>query len=313
MALFSVAATLGALHVYQSMHVGVPVNGQPPTPTQDELAYHMNAGHALLRPSIGWLRERFVQSAIPVSLAPLVLLLVGVRWKRLDDERRMSLALLLGLAITLRMRRAFGGSEWFEFLFTLPVVIAAVELLLNLTPDALRRFRLGTTALLAVGAVFTYVTLVRGPGTLRVYPAATTTRGTVHWAAGKLKDYRRLLAELDSIDPSRSRPLVAFGYSGGFNYFMARENPFPMTQDFFFSAFNADSVLRQRPPRLLLIDHPFLEDESWGTAVFEWRQWEQSRVRGPYRWYDRPRFNRLREGCAAVLPSPTVFTVYDCP
>lgn len=313
LALFGAATALGAVHVYASMHVGLRTDGQPMTPTQDALVYHIKNGHPLFRPAVGWLRERFVQSAIPVSLAPLVLALVLLRWKRLNSDRRVLLALLLGLAVTLRIRRAFAGSEWFEFLFTLPVVLASVELLLDLAPDALRRFRLATTGGLAFCAVIAYVTISRGPGTLRTYPAAMTTRGTVHWAPGKLRDYQLMIAQLDSIDPSRSRPLVAFGYSGGFNYFMMRRNPFPMTQDFYFSAFNADSVLRDRPAKLLLIENPFLETESWGTAKFEWRQWEQSRVRGPYGWYDRPRFNRLREGCKPVLPSPTAFPVYDCP
>jgi hypothetical protein len=313
LAIGAVATLLGAVHVYASMHVALPPGRAVLTPTQGALAFHIRAGNSLLRPAIGWLWDRIVQNAIPVSLAPLLLCLLRWRWTRLQGERRAMLATLLGLAVAMRMRRAFGGAEWFEMLLMLPLVQASAELLLDLAPPALQRFRLSYTGALTVGALAAYVWLGRGPGTFDVFPAVQTARGTVHWPVGKLRDYRRILAQLDSIDPSRSRPLLAFGYTGGFNYFLQRRDPYPMTQDFYFSAFDADSVLRHRPPRLLLLDNPFLESESWGTMRFAWRRWEQSRVRGPYGWFDRPRFERLRAGCTAVLPSPTAFTVYACP
>jgi hypothetical protein len=136
----------------------------------------------------------------------------------------------------------------------------------------------------------------------------------VHWRANEARDYRKVLAALDAIDPQRRRPLLAFGFSGGWNYYMRRSNPYPFTQDFFFSAFDADSVLSgPRPPGLILIDNPILDNTSFAAATLSWRRWEQARVRTPYGPYDRPRFERLRQGCAPVPVDSIVFSVYSCP
>ncbi|MEQ1692447.1 MAG: hypothetical protein ABMA00_14235 [Gemmatimonas sp.] len=308
-----VALLTGGLHVYFSMRTTLPLPGELRTPTQNALAYHINAGTSLLRPSIGWLAKRVSRTPIPVALPPLLLLFTALRWRTLPHPRRTVIALLLGLAISVRARRAFEGTEWFEFLLTVPVVLASAELLLNLTEIQRRRLRRLTCGTLAFFAGWSYVALGRGWGTGRHYPAFETLRGTVHWKPAEDGDYRNLLATLHAIDSTRQRPLFAFGYSGGFNYFLRRHNPFPFTQDFFLSAFNADSVLQQRPRGLILIDHRFLDDGSFGAPAFNWRRWEQGRVPAPYAAYDRPRFDRLREGCPAVATKSAMFRVYACP
>ena len=308
-----VAMLMGGLHIVASMNTVLPPADGLSNPTQNALAYQLKAGTSLLRPAIGWLRERVSRTPIPVSLPPLLLLFTALRWGKLPHPRRTTVALLLGLAIAFRARRAFEGTEWFEFLLTLPIVLASVELLLGLPDVQWRRLRTATYGTLAVLAVWAYAALGRGVGTGRHYPAATTLRGTVHWKPTEVQDYQRLLATLDAIDPARARPLWAFGFSGGFNYFLRRRNAFPFTQDFFFSAFNADSVLRQRPPGLFLLDHHVLEDGSFGVAGFNWRSWEQGRVAAPYAPYDRPRFDRLRAGCPAVAMDSTMFQLYACP
>ena len=307
------AAVTGGLHIAFSMRTLLPEADALTTPTQNALSYHLQAGGSLVRPAIGWLRERASRTPIPVFLAPLLLLATALRWKKLPQPRRAAVALLLGLAIAIRARRAFEGTEWFEFLLTLPIMLASFELLLGLEEVPLRRFRTMSVGVLALLAVWAYSALGRGPGTVRWYPAAETIRGVVHWKPSEVRDYRLLLAAVDSIDPSRTRPLFGFGFSGGFNYWLKRRNPFPVTQDFYFSAFDADAVLATRPPGLLLIDQHVLEDGSFGAATFDWRSWEQPRVAAPYRWYDRPRFDRLRTGCAPIPLGRTIFQLYACP
>jgi hypothetical protein len=314
------AATLIAslscgLVIAETVRTAVAQPGSRPlTPIQDRLAYHVKAGNSLVRPAVGLLRERASRTPIPVLLPPLLLALLLLRWSKLAARRRTISALLLGFAMALRARRAFEGTEWFEFLLTLPVIAVSVELLLQLPEPEERRFRAATTASLAVLALVAYSTLGRGPGTGRHYPVATATlRGDVHVKPGEARDYRNVLAAIDSIDPARHRPLYAFGYAGGFNYFMKRRNPFPFTQDFYYSAFDADSVLARRPRGIILVDNPFLGDVSYGAARFDWRHWEQPRVAGPYGTYDRVRFDRLKADCPRITSDTTMFRIYACP
>ena len=308
-----VAVLAGSLHVTASMTTTLPAAGSYLTPTQDAIAASLRADDPLLRPALKWLVRRVSRAPIPVLLAPLLLLLMALRWRRLSAPRRTTLAILLGLAIAFRGRRGFEGTEWFEFLFTLPVVLASAELLSSTSQASVVRLRRSTVAVLATFAVWAYGTLGRGPGTRREYPdVAVTLRGPVHWKPAELRDYERILHAVDSLDPGRTRPVFAFGYSGGFNYFLMRRNPFPFTQDFYFSGFPADSVLRHRPPGILLIDNPAVRGISFGAADFEWDQWEQSRVPGPYDEYDRSRFDSLRAGCPEVPMDDTMFSLYAC-
>jgi hypothetical protein len=314
MAAAVVAVLTGSLHVWQSMQATLVEPGAFATPTQDFLQYHLREGNDLFRPALGWLRKRAAHTPIPVLLPPLLLLLTAWRWSRLPQARRGTIALLLGLAIAFRARRAFEGTEWFEFLLTLPVVLASIELLLAETPEALRRFRLASIAVLAALGVWAHVEQGRGFGTRRYIAEVTmTVRGPVRLGT-MARDLHRFTAAMDSLDPSGSRPLFAFGFSGGWNYFTRRTNPFPFTQDFFFSAFNADSVLAlPRPAGLFLIDNPVIKGGSFGLARFDLRRWEQPRGPAPYDDYDRPRFDRLREGCERVPMAGTMFALYQCP
>jgi len=310
-----VAAITGAVHVWSSMHVVLPGPDDLVTPTQDALRFHLREGNSLLRPAIGWLRHRVSRTPIPVALPPLLLLLTALRWRTLPHPRRVTVALLLGLAIAFRARRAFEGTEWFEFLLTLPVLLASAELLLGLAHDTMRRVRVTTLAIVSLLAVWAYVEHGRGWGTARHHPEVTVTRrGEVHWRENEARDYLRVMATIDSLDPTRQRPVFAFGFSGGWNYWMERKNPFPFTQNFYFSAFDADSVLAlARPAGIVLIDNPALARGSFGAARFDLARWEQPRVAAPYDNYDRPRFERLREGCPRVPLDDTMFSIYACP
>ena len=309
-----VAMIAAAIHVTMSMSMTAADLGQVPTATASALEFHIREGNSLFRPALGWLRERVVNDPIPLLLPALLLIAVSVRWRRLDPSRRALVALLLGFAIALRARRAFEETEWFEFLLTLPVVLLTFELLSGLVEGReLRRFRAAVGGVLLAVAVFAYHELGRGPGTRRQYPAAVIARGTVHWAPNAMSDYQRVRAVVDSLDPTGERPLLAYGYTGGWVYFTQRRNPFPITQDFVFSAFDADSLLATAPSRLILVDDPTADRATLPTLQIPWNRWERARAPSPTLTFERPRFDRLRSGCQEIVVEQSVFRVYACP
>ncbi len=313
MAALLVAAIASTVHIVATLHITPALPNELPTDTQRLVAEGARIGAAPLHSALKWLLERVGQTPLPVALAPFLLVVIAVRWRGLPAPRREVVAVLLGLCIALRLRRAFEATEWFEFLFSLPIYLAAAELLLALDAKSLQRFRVGVGLTLAAFALVANAEYGRGYGTRRVYAESfASPRGIVHWAPGQAAELGRIRAAIDSIDPSGQRPLFAFGFSGGWNYFLGRRNPFPFTQDFFFSAFNADSVLQHRPAKLFLIDDTSLRG-SYGAARFDWRRWDQPRVEAPYAPYDHPRFNRLREGCTEVPKVRTRFHLYACP
>lgn len=308
----------GALFVLMTMQVQPPADGEFPNRAQDLLRPHLQRGSIPLRAAVGHLVKRWSQTPLPVSLPWLLLLLTTWRWRTLDAGRRGRVALLLGLAIAIRARRLFEATEWIEFLYTLSILVVAVEFLLPVEGETRRRVRLAAGGALVVLALWAYRHEGRGWGTNRYVAEVThTLRGDVHWGANTARDYGRILATVDSLDASRQRPLFAFGFAGGWNYWLKRKNPYPFTQDFYYSAFDADSVLAlPRPAGLILFDlDPRLLDTggSYGAARFDLRRWEQPRVAPPYGFYDRPRFQRLMQGCTPVPLDRVIVKIYQCP
>jgi len=308
-----VVTAAAALHLTMTMGTALPSPGALRSATQDALFSELRDHRPMLRPAIGFLRARMADTPLPLLLPLFLLAVLARRWRELPRERRVLIALLLGLALAFRARRAFQGSDWIEFLFSLPTYLAAAELLLvrdGVDGPRLRR-RLGVT--LAALALWAHVEHGRGLGTRRHYPASfVSTRGTMHWKPNEIVDHETLRLALDSLDPSGRRPLHAFGYSGGMNYFLRRRNPFPITQDYFLSAFDADSVLRHVPPGLLLIDNPVFSSVTYNAPGFDWRHWEQPRITAPYTWFDRPRFEGLKRGCREVRLARSMFRLFDC-
>lgn len=311
-----VAVTLIGVAIHLTMSMSFTVADLAPVPqwltgqTDEVLSFHIREGHSLFRPALGWLRERVVTDPLPLLLYLLLLITLAWRWAALDRARRVKVALLVGFAILLRGRRAFEHTEWFEFLVTVPVVLLAFELLSGLEEGALRRFRIATGGVLLGLSLLAYYNFSRGLGTGSRYPVVQIARGTVRWAPNIIRDYQDIRAALDSIDPARSRPLLGYGYTGGWNYYLQRRNPFPITQDFVFSAFDADSLVKTRPPHLFLIDVPLFDATRIGTFDIRFDKWEQPTRPSVYLTFDRPRFDRLREGCQQV---DRLFVIYVCP
>ena len=128
----------------------------------------------------------------------------------------------------------------------------------------------------------------------------------------------QLKAMLDAADPSGQRPLFVFGRSGGYNYFLGRPNPTPLTHGFHISNARSDEViasLRMTAP--LLVDRgggairrvesptgrPFLTRwEAPLVTVTSSAKTGRSSIRSP----------GLRHAGPGAAQEKALYTVYDC-
>jgi hypothetical protein len=111
--------------------------------------------------------------------------------------------------------------------------------------------------------------------------------------------------------------VFAFGYTGGWSYFLGRPNPSPAPQGFRLTYRDADTILSEvaaaRPIYIdaLVFNRIMVEDNSAG--VF---RWDPPLVENHYARYDRPYFTRLTTGCGEVGRHPsrgtTFVVIYDC-
>lgn len=265
------------------------------------------------------LRFQMVRHLVP-ALAPLVVLaLFTARSRSMFDTRRRTLVIvLLVTCVALRGRRMIAFTEWSNLMLEVPVYVAAVALLWDMSDRRLVRSVQLACVVLALFGLYFHQRSGYGLGTRRGrVPATATVRGAVHIALGTAKDLasvRRLLLE---IDPSGRRALHAFGYSSGFNYYLARPAVGSMTQGFRLSTYpTPDSAYRValvEKDGLILLDNPSYGDAVPVARFAPWR-WQPEMQQNPYMRDDRPLFDRLREGCH-VVGEPggrSIFTVYDC-
>jgi hypothetical protein len=205
------------------------------------------------------------------------------------------------------MRRGFQYVEWYHIMAELPLYSA-------LLPS--RALRHASLAVLLVMSGYLYYRNGIGPLTSKPHlERIETKRGLVYMRPQDASDYWAVLAAIDRIDPSGQRPLFAFGYTGGFNYFFGRKNPTSLTQGFSFS-YNP-------PPEKLPAETIFLYNTHWdvmgvpSTELKPWR-WRQDFVTNPFIAHDLPRFQGLVRGCRTAetvqgsLYSRLVFTLYEC-
>ncbi|MFN2399252.1 MAG: hypothetical protein ABR543_11515 [Gemmatimonadaceae bacterium] len=313
-----------AVHVYMSFRIGGGIQITDykhfRTPTELALASHVANGDPLLRPALGWFRQR-LQSTIPPILLPLGLLVaVAARWNRHRTPiLRNVVMFLLVLCLAARARRGFALVEWFHVLLELPVYVLAVQLFLG--EGAQRRIERALRIMmlvLVVLAAHAYWNLGIGPLTQRATERVRTPKGIVHLRPNAANHYRRVSAVVDRLDPSHSRTLFAFGYSGGFNYFLDRPNPTPATLGFRLAVVGPDSVLAtllREYPAPLLLDNlgPFARTEVPRTTL-EPGRWEFRVTANHYMRVDRRYFQAALAACDVATPhsldGPDV--VYDC-
>ena len=287
-----------------------------PSLVESALLRSLAAGQGLIPAALGVLDTRFQSHLFPVMLPAFLLVVLASRWNRwADTDLRNLVAIMLGLCLSTRIRSGFRGSDWYNVLLEIPAYVLMLRL-----GGAARIHQAGRAVLAALGimivlGLYAYGSLARGVLTFRGrYPAIETARGSVHWAEGEARQYRDALRLLDQADPTRSRPMLAFGPTAGFNYFLGRANPTPLGLGFYaVTAGQADSIVSALQSRreVLLLDHPFVRrSEPRGL-----RPWSWDPRMGPSRHVrvDRPYFDRLIGGCSRVpADSSVVVAVYDC-
>ncbi len=314
-----------ALHVGMTLRTGamLTATGLPEVPShlQRNLWWHVEAGSPLWRPALGLLRSAIEAHLLPILLPVILIVTIGIRWRTLPRTPLRSWALaFLGFCLAARMRRLFQGVDWFHFLLEIPVYTLVLELFVGSTARQLRK--LATLILIPTLAVsvHAYWGFGRGPltraGTL---PEVVTPRGIVHMPADEAADFYWLIGVLDRVDPGRERPIFAFGFTGGFSYFLSRGNPSPTTLGFRLSRWPGDSVVASisasDPAPFLLDTHAY---DSIGTPALgiDLKRWEQRLVRNHLIRVDRPYFERLLAGCHEISRRPDTrapfFVLFDC-
>jgi hypothetical protein len=132
-------------------------------------------------------------------------------------------------------------------------------------------------------------------------------------------DYKAINLLLARLDPTGTRPLFAFGYTGGFNYFLNRTNPTPLEEGFRISNFPADDVVKavenlSTPP--FLIDNLALRKKGMPPTSVDLSHWEPRNVTNYFERVDRPYFQTLIDVClnrgGRQVWHEGIFTIYDC-
>ncbi len=273
--------------------------------------------------------ERFNQSlrVLPLSIlipsAALVGLLVTRRRfiRSGASAQRNVLLFLLAVAVLARARRGFLHTEWFHVLLELPVYVSLIGSVVHDRWPSWRKAVVVWLVLLASLGIYLHWSLGRGALTKSgTHEAFDTSRGVVRWPRAHVGDYQWLEGLLHAHDPTGSRPLVAFGYNGGYQYFLLRPSPLVSAHGFHLSLEPVDAALK----RLLRSQHRlFLLDVRgvWGSVPepgFHLFRWEKPWVPSHYERVDRLAFDQLRQGCTVVgtrgrrSPPPPLFTLLDC-
>jgi len=292
-----------------AIHLGMSVStireianhGVPAVPSalEEAIAAIGGAEDRPLRTALYLLDQRFQVHLFPALMPPI---------------RDLAL-LMLGLAVALRARRGFAGADWQNVLVEIPAYALFLHLVAAAAGRSSQRAVSMALAILFGVGLYTYYNLGVGTLTQSTYGAVVTDRGTVRWESGVEADYAAWAATLDSIDPGRQRPLIAYGPSGAWNYFFARPNPTRYTRGFTTPA-QVDSVrevLRAAPVAPLIVDtRAIVRVTLRSQAVLA--VWENRPNQGPLTLRDLPHLGELLQGCREVggLPGPPPVPLFDC-
>jgi hypothetical protein len=159
----------------------------------------------------------------------------------------------------------------------------------------------------------------RGPLTAEAHRFETvhTRRGTIHVVNREAGDFRFVDGIANELDPSGTRPVFAFGYTGGWSYFLDRPNPTPSPHGFRLTLMDADSMLeRARAAQPIAIDAVVYTRIRIADRVAGLRHWEPPMIDTHYMRFDRPYFEKLVAGCREKgrhsANGLTFFVMHDC-
>jgi hypothetical protein len=321
-ALLLVALSAGALHMGMSIATlqSLAAGARPDalSPAQVLLLRYAQAGSSLTGAALGTLDARLERHLLPTLLPPLMLVLVYVRGRHWTEPRLRSLVLfLLGLCVAGRLWLGFEGVTWWHFLLEMPVYALAVQLGAGAWgPRAGRAVLTALWVAIAVG-VFEYYDQGVGVLTRRGnFPPSRTAVGTVRWPRGAGEDIGAIAAALDAADAGRTRPVLGFGLTGGWNVFLGRANPQPELRGFWEARDPDAAVAAVRAARApaFLVDVPFLDGDV-PVARLALTHWFLEWQPGPIHLVDRPRFDALAAECGAIAFPDSLrlpMRVYDC-
>ena len=290
------------------------------TPFEANLLPVSANGFDRARRAFGALRVQMVRHALPLLLPAFVLAVVVLRRGAVGDPRRWRLVVILLVGcLLMRARRMVSFTEWSSCMLEVPVYVMAADVLSSVAKrEVIRAVRMATAALLLVALIANWQ-LGYGLGSRRGrLPAVETLHGTARLSVLQAADLAFLQQAADQIDPGRSRPVQAFGYSGGLSYWLGRPSTTSLTQGFRLSLYpSPDSAYRAAAtlkPQLILVDNSSYDDGITIPRFAPWRWLPEQRL-NHYSRVDRPLFDRLSAGCTRVTPATkasTIFMVYDC-
>lgn len=286
-----------------------------------DIAEQFSAEHwsmlVLFKTVVKLLRERLTIHALPTFL-PFVVLALFLRYRnRVNASDRPIALLLLLTAAALRMRRGMEFAEWSSILIEIPIYAYVARAVLG---DRVREwYATGGVVLASLALLFAWQYTENGYGPLtrrgrRV--AVVTPRGTVRLVADQANHYTKLKQAVDRIDPTGRRPVIAFGYSGSFNYFLGRPAASPLTHGFRISGIadpnEAVRRVRAARPPVIAIDNPYFSFQT-PTSGFQTIHWQARTRVNHYIRYDRHYFEQMVAGCKQQSSALRGFTLYDCP
>ena len=318
------AAAATALWCWKAETVArdVLTHGQPAlrTPFHAALRPIRPTPEARLRKAFAALRLQALRHVIPTLATLALLALLAASRSRIANANRWRLLIvLLIVCLSLRARRMIAFTEWSTLMLEIPVYVASLALLWpSLRRPGVRALQLGC-AILALFALRMHWEDGYGVASRRgIGVAIDTPRGRIRMPPGLVSDLAYVRDLGLAIDPSGTRPIFAFGYSGALAYFLNRPSVDPLSQGFRFSVLpTPDSAYRiaaRVKPRLILVDNVAYGEPVQAARFAPWR-WMPEMAVNAYERVDRPLFDALRDGCDVVtLPRrrSAIFTVYDC-
>lgn len=325
-ALFGLVTVAGcSLHIFMSYRIGSDLRHEGlavlPGETASNLRQSLVTNAQLLSGSLMLLKHNLLLHALPLFLPLSVLIIVLIRRSQSAHPlSRNMVLLLLGLCVAARLKRGFEHLDWYHCLLEIPVYVAAALLYLPAEPGKTPRALHLAMGLLLVFGGYSYWQWGVGPlARNNEFERVDTPRGRV-WVYKEVRtQFFALKKLLDQADPSGKRPLFAFAYSGGFDYFLDRKNPTPVTQGFRLSIFDPDLVVRSvlsHDPAVLVLDTTRFDDLRFPSPNFTLLSWDLKRIPNPYTRFDRPYFLQILARCREVAKlrlSPTLlYTLYDC-
>ncbi|MCC7162187.1 MAG: hypothetical protein IT331_06820 [Anaerolineae bacterium] len=323
--LASTACLTAAIHIVMTYIVALnPVlaaGAEYTTPTQG-----FQSGAAVIDVGLLSRSVRFLASEIQIRIFPLLLpvAVFVLLWSRRNHlpkgKAHQVVLILLGLVITARLRRGFEYVEWYHFLLEIPIYVLAVQLIFFGRPREIKRgLNIGLACLTAIG-LFSYWDMAPGFGT-RTGELVTveTPKGTIHAFENEAKDYREISAALAQLDPSGTRPLLASGYSGPYNYYFDRKNPVAITLGFTFASMPPNRIIedfKTASPAPILLRNSLLDSMVVPDYQLDPMRWGFDKIANPVFELEHHYFDRLISGCTRGTNIPSwsygIFSLYDC-